>query len=97
LPGLSKDLQQDFDEVYLDLLSADPYTCCGVIPSHDLERELKGFRALEIDDCGEVYRLVYQITDVGNNRSVEIISFDFHDPAYDKAKDRVYKRKAVRR
>ncbi|MBD2773845.1 hypothetical protein [Iningainema tapete] len=92
LPELSQEMQDDFWQVFIPILEIDPYSCCG-FSSHDLVRELKGWRALEIEreveGYEEVYRLVYQITDTLKNKSVEIISFGLHDPAYDKAYERV--------
>ena len=91
LPGLSKELQQDFYEIFLEVLGEDPYTCKG-LPSHELTRELTGWCALEIDECGDAYRLVYRINET--LKVVEIVSFDVHDAAYDKAKDRTLAERA---
>lgn len=90
LPNLPKDLQEGFNYAIVPTLEIDPYGCNG-IPNHDLERELDGWSALEIDEHGEAYRLVYRVDESPQKMSVEIISFDIHDPAYDKAKERVPK------
>ena len=93
LPCLSYDMQTDFKEVFVPLLGKDPYTCDDIFPNHDLEGRLKGWKALELDleENGymECYRLVYKITDVPNVKKVMIISFGLHDPAYDRANERV--------
>lgn len=96
LPQLSKEMQEDFEEVFVPILGEDPYTCKGYFPNHDLVRDLRGCKALEIeieiDGYKECYRLIYKITDTPKNKTVEIISFGLHDPAYDKAHERVLAR-----
>lgn len=87
LPNLPEGLREGFDLAIVPALRIDPYGCNG-IPSHDLERELTGWRALEIVECGEAYRLVYRVDDSPQRMVVDIISFDLHDAAYDKAKER---------
>ncbi len=95
LPQLSKELQDDFWEIFVTILSLDPYGCKG-FGNHDLLRELQGCRALEfeeeIDGYIDVYRLVYRITDTPKNKTVEIVSIGLHDSAYDRAHQRIKKR-----
>lgn len=97
LPYLSKEMQTDFDEIFVPLLGEDPYTCKNKFSNHDLDWKLKGWKALEIDleENGylEYYRLVYKITDTNNRKSVEIISFGLHNFAYDLANERVSARR----
>lgn len=90
------ELREDFNEIFVPILAIDPYKCSG-LPCHDLTRELKGWRAIEIEDFGEAYRLVYKIRDSEGYRCVEIVSFDIHDPAYDKAQDRTHSERARQR
>jgi mRNA interferase RelE/StbE len=91
-------LQEDW-EIFESLLEEDPYAPESLvgegfgIGSHDLKRELIGYRALEIDYLGEAYRMVYKITDIPNVRRVDVYSFDRHNAAYDKAKNRALGRK----
>lgn len=66
---------------------ADPCDCGG-FPSHFLTGQLTGCRALEIDWTGTSYRLVYRVYESPAPRRILILSFDEHDPAYDKAKAR---------
>lgn len=97
-PNLPNVLQEDW-EVFQALLEKDPYcpeslledgSCIG---SHDLRRELSGYRTLEIEYLGESYRMVYKITDNLDIKRVDVYSFDRHDPAYDKAKNRALGRR----
>ncbi|MBR8834417.1 MAG: hypothetical protein DSM106950_10380 [Stigonema ocellatum SAG 48.90 = DSM 106950] len=100
LPQVCKILKDKFKSC-LKILSIDPYNCyleknvdqCIKLPSHDLERELKGYRAIEIIDrvegYEEHYRIVYKIVDTGKDKIVSIISFGIHDYAYDIARSRV--------
>lgn len=89
LPQLPKELREDFEDIKI-LLSVDPYSCKGLINSHKLERNLEGYRALELEYCDEAYRLVYRVYELPvDNKKVDIISFAIHDPAYDRAKERV--------
>lgn len=89
IPGLPESLQTDFYEVFIPILKFDPYNCQG-FPCHLLQGRLKDYRALEIEWLGDVnaYRLVYRIYEKPAPKRVVIISFDQHDPAYDKAKVR---------
>ena len=95
LKNLPEDLRAGFDLAIIPALGIDPYNCEG-IPSHDLDRELKGCRALEIEEKEGCYRLVYRIDESPQKMLVEIISFDIHDAAYDKAKIRLPKEKVNR-
>lgn len=92
LPALPPELRQEFDSLYRPLLSENPIKCGGY-PNHSLEGKLKGHRTLDIDFNGVSYRLVYQIRDSPAPRRVVVISFDEHDPAYEKAKMRIKKKK----
>jgi hypothetical protein len=91
-------LQEDWD-IFQSLLEENPYSPESLvgegfgIGSHDLKRELSGYRALEIDYLGEAYRIVYKVTDNLDVRRVDVYSFDRHNPAYDKAKNRALGRK----
>jgi len=89
LPNLPKELQEDFDEIFLDILNEDPYDRCG-FPGHILTRDpLKGWRTFDIIDEHKIaYRLVYRIIDTPSIKRVEIVSFDSHDSAYSKAEAR---------
>lgn len=88
LPRLPRELRQDFYEIFVLVLETDPYECNG-LPCHTLARELAGWRTMDIDECGVAYRLVYKISDSSpKSMRVDIVSFDIHDPAYDKAKER---------
>jgi hypothetical protein len=89
LSELPKELREDFEDIKF-LLSVDPYSCSGLISSHELLWKLEGCRALEIKHCGEAYRLVYRVYELPeNDKKVEILSFAIHDPAYDRAKVRI--------
>ncbi|MEW6498292.1 MAG: hypothetical protein AB1589_38200 [Cyanobacteriota bacterium] len=87
LPALPTELQEDFSELYKPILMADPYRCGG-FPNHPLSGKLKDCRTLEIDWEGISYRLVYRVYESPAPKRVFVISFDEHDPAYDKAKQR---------
>jgi hypothetical protein len=86
LPLLPNQLKKDFP-FYQQILAIDPYDTCN-LPSHNLIGKLINCRALEIDWNGMVYRLVYKIYDSPPPKRVLILSFDQHDPAYNKAKKR---------
>lgn len=96
LPYLPNEMQTDFNEIFVPLLGEDPYTCQNLFPNHDLEGILKGWKALEIDieenGYPVYYRLVYKITDKDRVKNVEIISFGLHNPAYDRANERIANR-----
>lgn len=86
LSSLPSKLKGDFSK-YQQVLSLDPYQTRG-IPSHNLTGKLKGYRALEIDENGVSYRLVYRIYEKPAPKRVFILSFAEHDLAYEKAKER---------
>ncbi|HEY9812831.1 MAG TPA: hypothetical protein V6D31_04755 [Candidatus Sericytochromatia bacterium] len=87
LPVLPTELQEDFSEIYKPILMIDPYRCGG-FPNHALTGRLKDYRSLEIDWVGVSYRLVYRVYESPAPKRVFIISFDEHDLAYEKAKER---------
>lgn len=87
LPALPTELQEDFRELYKPILMADPYRCGG-FPNHALSGRLKDYRTLEIDWEGISYRLVYRVYESPTPKRVLVVSFDEHDPAYEKAKQR---------
>ena len=96
LPRLPKNLQEDFDEIFLEILRRDPYDRQG-LPGHVLERPpLKGHRTFDLTVNEIAYRLVYKITDTPSIKKVDVVSFDAHDSAYSKAEDRTPK-EAVRK
>jgi len=99
LPQLPKQMQDDFWEIFVPILGIDPYRCGG-LNSYDLVRDLQGWRALEVEEevegYKEAYRLIYRVTDTPNNKTVEICSFGLHDPAYDRAFERVVRRGSQR-
>lgn len=59
LPSLPAVLQEAFERVYKPILIEDPYGR-GSLPHHDLKGRLIGYRTLDIDWSGIVYRLVYR-------------------------------------
>ena len=87
LPTLPIELQADFAELYQLILMTDPYRCGG-FPNHALKGNLRDYRTLEIDWEGVSYRLVYRIYESLAPKRVFVVSFDEHDAAYDKAKER---------
>lgn len=86
LQELPEQLQEDFLNYQL-ALAREPYQPRGV-PSHDLTGRLKDYRTLEIDWEGISYRLVYRVYESPTPKRVFVVSFDEHDPAYEKAKQR---------
>ncbi|MFB2898185.1 hypothetical protein ACE1CI_35155 [Aerosakkonemataceae cyanobacterium BLCC-F50] len=88
LPALPMELQEDFSEIYKPILMVDPFRCGG-FPNHALEGRLKNYRTLEIDWNGISYRLVYRVYESPAPKRVYVVSFAEHDPAYDKAKERI--------
>ena len=89
---LPTELQEDFRELYKPILLIDPYRC-GSFPNHALTGRLKDYRTLEIDWEGISYRLVYRIYESPAPKRVFVVSFDEHDPAYEKAKQRTSRAK----
>jgi mRNA interferase RelE/StbE len=90
----------DYFELFDALLSQNPYYPESILDddfeaetgirfySHDLGYPLLDHRALNIIYLREHYRLVYKIDDRPEAMRVDMYSFDRHDPAYDKAKNR---------
>ena len=87
LPALPSELRTAFSEEYRSILSADPYDCRG-FPNHNLKGRLQDLRTLDIDFAGISYRLVYRVYEYPAPKRVFVVSFDEHDAAYDKAKER---------
>ena len=87
LPALPAELQEDFRDFYKPILMTDPYRCGG-FPNHTLTGKLKGYRTLEIERAGISYRLVWRIYESSAPKRVFVVSFDEHDAAYEKAKQR---------
>lgn len=92
---LPPDLRDDFLKVYKVDLARNPYPGFSKIRKHELlNKPLAGYYAVDITWTTrwkdkifkQEYRIVYGIDE--NNKMVEIISFDHHDSAYDKAKER---------
>jgi mRNA interferase RelE/StbE len=92
IPNLPDQLQDDFESIFKKILKVDPYNRRG-LKGHDLDpkRELSGCKTFDINYLGDEYRIVYKINDSPNVMKVDILSFDFHDPAYDKASNRLYR------
>jgi hypothetical protein len=86
LPALPTELQEDFRELYQPILMTEPCRC-GAFPNHALTGKLKDYRTLE-DWEGISYRLVYRVYESPTPKRVLVVSFDEHDPAYEKAKQR---------
>jgi mRNA-degrading endonuclease RelE of RelBE toxin-antitoxin system len=80
-------LKKDFEAICRTILTQDPYNCFG-LDSHNLKGDLIHHRAIEIDDNGISYRLVYRIYEKPIPKRVVVLSFAKHDPAYDRAKER---------
>ena len=87
LPQLPETLKKDFEDFCNSIFSEDPYNCFG-LDNHILKGDLRGYRALEIDENGVSYRLVYRIYKKPTPKRVFILSFAEHDLAYEKAKER---------
>jgi len=92
LPALPQELQADFKDICESVFTVAPYNCLG-LPNHALTGDLLGCRALEIDWDGTAYRLVYRVFESPAPRRVLVLSFDEHDPAYDKAKARTVRKR----
>jgi mRNA-degrading endonuclease YafQ of YafQ-DinJ toxin-antitoxin module len=80
---LLEELQKKFIQ-YQKVLKIDPYQTKGM-SSHNLQGNLKNYRALEIDFEGTSYRLVYRVYNSSSPRYINIISFGEHDLAYERA------------
>lgn len=85
--NLPDELQQSFCNAFVKVLSQDPHNRLGM-KGHSLKRELLGFDTIDVKYLGEAYRVVYRIDDRPQVMRVDVYSFDRHDPAYDKAKNR---------
>jgi len=88
-------LIEDFTEIYYPDLQNSPYPGTSRVRKHRLlNKPLDGYYAVEVDwseefedvISSEKYRIVYSIDEV--TKTVYIISFDDHNPAYDSAKER---------
>lgn len=88
LPNLPTVLQSDFEGLFKPVLQSSPETG-GVLSCHKLKGNLRGYHALEIPYDEAEYRLVYRIYEKPAPKRVRVISFDIHDPAYEKAKQKV--------
>ena len=88
LPNLPTVLQADFEGLFKPILQSSPETG-GILSCHKLKGDLRGYHALEILHDEAEYRLVYRIYEKPTPKRVRVISFDIHDPAYEKAKQRV--------
>jgi mRNA interferase RelE/StbE len=88
LPNLPIILQSDFVNLFKPILQSCPDTG-GILSCHKLKGNLRGYHALEILFDDTEYRLVYRIFEKPAPKRVRVISFDIHDPAYDKAKERL--------
>lgn len=88
LPDLPTILKSDFDKLFKPILQSSPDTG-GILNCHKLKGKLRGYHALEITCEDDEYRLVYRILNKPAPKRVRIISFDIHDPAYEKAKQRI--------
>ena len=88
LPTLPKELQSDFERLFKPILQISPNNG-GILSCHKLKGRLKGYHSLEINYNNQGYRLVYRIYDKPIPKRVKVISFDVHDPAYEKAQQRV--------
>lgn len=103
LQDVSEELREKFEKLYTKILSIDPYNCyleinadkCIQLDNHklDSQRELTGYRAIDIiytiEAYREHYRIIYKIINTDNQKCVEIVSFGLHDYAYDIARQRV--------
>jgi len=87
LPALPPELRTAFSNEYRSMLATAPYGCRG-FPNHDLKGRLEDYRTLDIDFEGISYRLVYRVYESPAPKRVYVVSFDEHNPAYNKAKER---------
>ena len=88
LPILPMILRIDCEGLFKPILQSSPDTG-GILSCHKLRGDLRGYHALEIPFDDAEYRLVYRIFKKPTPKRVRVISFDLHDPAYEKAKQRV--------
>lgn len=91
LPKLPSQLQKDYYVLIEKILQVDPKNGGKLFLTHVLKGNLRGYRALEIDhyNYDNTFRLVYRIYDKPTPRRVEILSIGEHDPAYNKAIERL--------
>jgi mRNA interferase RelE/StbE len=87
LPNLPRELQEQFANLFVPILKVDPHERRG-LRGHQLERELSGYTTIDINYLGVEYRIVYRVDDRPQAMRVDVYSFDAHDAAYDKAKNR---------
>lgn len=85
LPILPMILRIDFEGLFKPILQSSPDSG-GILSCHKLRGNLRDYHALEILFDDAEYRLVYRIFEKPTPKRVRVISFDFHDPAYEKAK-----------
>ena len=71
---------------------ANPYLCGG-FPNHTLVGKLKDYRTLEIEWAGISHRIVYCVYESSAPKRVFVVSFDEHNAAYEKAKQRTSRAK----
>jgi len=86
-------LQKDYYSIIEKILQIDPYNGGKLFNTHILKGNLRGYRALEIDNYNfeNTFRLVYKIYEKPAPKRVEILSIGEHDPAYDQAIERLKK------
>ncbi len=87
LVKLPKELVAEFENVFKPILIDDPYNCHG-FTCYQKRGKLANYHGWEIDYNGVAYRLIYRIYEYPAPKRVFVISFDEHDEAYDKAKQR---------
>jgi mRNA interferase RelE/StbE len=92
LPELPDEIAAQFND-YIAILKLDPINRLGH-PGHDLGRRLAGCQTFDIEVND--YRLIYRIHANNSPKWVEVISFGAHDPAYDRAIDRIEQRRRRR-
>jgi mRNA interferase RelE/StbE len=85
--NLPDDLQKHFDSIFLRVLAVDPYSRRG-LRGHLLKRELDGYQTIDIGHLGVEYRIIYHINDSPEIMKVSVYTFERHDPAYERAKQR---------
>lgn len=89
LPNLPVELRELFLGSIRQQLVTNP-AVSSKFQTHTLSGKLASYRAVEIEWQGNpnAYRLVYRVYDKPAPRRVLVLSFDEHDAAYDKAKER---------
>ncbi len=101
---LPPDLFDDFFELYKPNLARNPYPGSSKIRKHELlNKPLSGYYAIDIswikrwkDKTFRIeYRIVYGIDET--RKRVNVLSFDHHDSAYDKAKERTREIRAIKK